>query len=145
MPLRFVLLSFALLPLGAVSAGAQVAVCTLVPTQEGEITLGADLMNWRTTRPAVVDAVTTAPATLFVNTPTSWALHPGRTPGTGFGVSTQLSGANGGQLLPGGGGLSGALSTLGTTHAAVSLTATASSTFPAGAYSAEVTVTCAPR
>lgn len=142
---RLAALSCALVLFAPTSAFAQVLACTLLAVQEGELAPGADLMGWRTTRPAVVDATTTVPSILYVNTPSGWALHPARTPGASFSVAAQLSGANGGQLAPGGGGVSGQLTTSGTTHAAVSLTATATSPFPAGVYSAEVTVTCVPR
>lgn len=135
--------ALASLPLAATPASAQLAVCVLSPLTSGELSLGADLMSWRTTRAGVVQAVNVLPAQLFVQAPTGWTLSPGGSPPTTFSVSAQMTGANLGQLLPNGGVVSGLLSILGTTNATISVGAMASQPFRAGLYSTSVTVTCA--
>lgn len=117
--------------------------CIMVTPFDGTLTIGGDLKSWATSAPATVTVVNTGTARLFVSKPTQWAQAPSNTPTTNFVHSASLTGVNVGALLGLGDGVSALLSALGASVLSVSVGANAAAPFPAGSYSAQVTVTCA--
>ncbi len=123
--------------------GVALSTCALTAPVEGTIALQGDLKSWATVTPASITAVNTAPATLTVTGPTSWASAPAGSPAnTTFAISGGMSGVNNGALAGDAARRTGSLANIGVTVVSVSLLASAESPFVAGPHVAQATVTC---
>lgn len=127
--------------------GTAPATCTLAGSTNGVITLGSDLSSWGTTIPATITATNTAESNLTVTRSDLWSLSPTGTPTTTFGHQVGVTGTNtltDSQFTATGTTKSGPLTSSGVNVVSMSVSATAASPYPAGAYRTQVTVTCAP-
>lgn len=127
--------------------GVATATCTLANATRGVITLNSDLSSWATTTPGTIAATNTSQSSLTVTRSGSWSSSPAGTPNTTFDHHVAVTGSNtieGSQVSQSGNAKTVQLSSVGANLVSVSLSASAASPYPAGAYQAQVTVTCVP-
>lgn len=128
--------------------GTASATCALSGATNGAITLGSDMTSWGTTTPATITATNNTDSILTVTRSDSWTAKPARTPSTTFGHAVAVSGSNtlsDSEFTAVNNAKTGQLRSSGVNLVSISVSASASSPYPAGTYQTQVTVTCAPK